>query len=1041
MSEYEAQVRLVAVRIRVICDTNAPPYIHCSKINSFLLQIKNVENLINEFKFDGQKKMTNIIKTNIASIMSLLDQFQQLHSQCTRELCAQFALTVSMQSILTEISAIRKGLIQSLETVGMVAASKALIIDKNEIESQDKVDIKRISVILNQLQLRPDLGSRPDIVNHLKNRLHSLDSLGITTGKDDITEIITIPELPPSLNLVFRKEDLIIGQEIGVGQSGRVYRGILKPKKQDVAIKQLHCHVLSTFDLEMFRREVFTMAILEHPSLLKLCGYTAEPPYCLITEYMINGSLYDYLDKTPEALSPTERTLIALDIARGIEFLHSRGIIHRDLKSLNILLDEKKRAKICDFGLIRTKSKDPMTGLVGTAPWMAPEVLLSSPYYDEKVDVYSFGILLWELVTSMRPYEGEDFTKVTIEILENNKRPIIPDNIAPNLRILIEKCWDRDPEKRPSFHQIVTMLTDPLCQIPGCNIPIFMREAGIKIKHMYSSSSPSSIIRNRRLCRTLSDLKNNIPKDSFERVLKRITDSISIGHIEHFDNSINLVKSTIRVGNIDWKKNIPRFEMIIDSSPQKFLPRLIVSFFDILSIEDAAKYVNPLTVPKLLKNDDDIIVGLVQSQLAMHPNVYLLNQETVTTLFSFYAHNQQSIRTKSLSLIFTAINLDYDKYSHDPNVVLNILAFTNRKLSHQMLKILLQNLLKLLQNMDTMNIGIQKKIVNLQLITPEKLLYLVSQCIEEVFRFDVDNDFRTNVWKNSVEHFDLFINLFEYYLLEDEMPSNYEDMIHCLCLSSSSFDSAFNLLIQFCHDDDLCLEAAAQFLPIQSTNLPNLIRFYTLFCSFDIKDVPQSIFNNLEFYNVLYYIIDSDKGEQFLPLMKLDYVVPSLVAEAQIDDKLSDMLLSSERMKQLTTMKFMFVLLCKSDYEGIHESVQKLFEIMRSSDSSLGQHAYLCLAALGKFYTEDYNFDDLLSQSVQYVNVGTGFLQTASAFLIKTYLSKCQRIEDLATAFISSFMEANQHSLVVAQTLSQAYNNYENKKPEISEKLSQISTL
>ncbi|KAH0787718.1 TKL family protein kinase [Histomonas meleagridis] len=385
------------------------------------------------------------MRTNLPNLFSALDHFQQLHSQCCSDVCGQIALTTSMRAVKGEINSIRKSCIKCLESIGFQPATQYLGLSDEELDLQDQVDIKRISVLLNQLQMRPDLSNRPDVSRHLQNRLNSLEDLGITISNDE-REIVTIPDIPQSLNIVVKLSDIIMGEEIGSGQAGRVIHGILKPTNCEVAVKILHNRVLSSSDMEMFKREIFTMAVLRHPSLVRFYGYTSEPPFCILTEYMPNGSLYDFLHDHPDQLSPTERTLIALDIARGLEYLHGRGIIHRDLKSLNILLDQRKRAKICDFGLIRMKSSDPMTGLVGTACWMAPEVLISSPCYDEKVDVYSFGILLWELLTGERPYFDIDYGQLTFEIVEKNRRPIIPENVPKNLKELIEKCWERDPK-------------------------------------------------------------------------------------------------------------------------------------------------------------------------------------------------------------------------------------------------------------------------------------------------------------------------------------------------------------------------------------------------------------------------------------------------------------------------------------------------------------------------------------------------------------------------------------------------------------------
>jgi serine/threonine protein kinase len=210
----------------------------------------------------------------------------------------------------------------------------------------------------------------------------------------------------------------------------------------------------------MFRREIFTLTTLNHPSILKLLGYTNQPPFCLVTEFMSNGSLFDVLKSKQGGLTPTDRTVIALDIARGMEYMHERNMIHRDLKSLNILLDDNRRARICDFGLVRLKSLAPLTGLIGTPQWMAPEILMCSTYYDVKVDVFSFGIVLWELLTGEIPYRDIPVEKLGYLVVQEELRPEIPKVTPPSLAHLIDACWSPDPKQRPTFTMIINFFNN-----------------------------------------------------------------------------------------------------------------------------------------------------------------------------------------------------------------------------------------------------------------------------------------------------------------------------------------------------------------------------------------------------------------------------------------------------------------------------------------------------------------------------------------------------------------------------------------------------
>lgn len=201
-----------------------------------------------------------------------------------------------------------------------------------------------------------------------------------------------------------------------------------------------------------------------HPNIVPFLAAVVEPPQlCIVTELCGNGSLYELLHQKRVVL-PLERILhLARGVAAGMSYLHANRIVHRDLKSLNVLIDVYDNAKIADFGLTkcRTATSSMMNMVAGTPLWMAPEVMTRKPY-DEKADVYSFGLILWETATNKLPFEGLDHMGLLMAVGMQGERPPLPE-VGPRcpqeLISLIQDCWHADPSKRPAFKEVLARLT------------------------------------------------------------------------------------------------------------------------------------------------------------------------------------------------------------------------------------------------------------------------------------------------------------------------------------------------------------------------------------------------------------------------------------------------------------------------------------------------------------------------------------------------------------------------------------------------------
>ncbi|CAF1022016.1 unnamed protein product [Didymodactylos carnosus] len=260
------------------------------------------------------------------------------------------------------------------------------------------------------------------------------------------------------------------------GTEGPIYHG--KLKDMDIAVKRVRT---------LEETKIHHLKKLNHVNVIKFKGICVAPPmYYILMEYCHFGSLYDVLKQRREKsyTMPTQVLDWSKQISLGMDYLHTNKIIHRDLKSPNILIGDNETLKISDFGTSKQmlNRRSEVMSFNGTYGWMAPEVIRHEPC-SEKVDVWSFGVVVWEILTCEIPYHNIDPSAVVFGVGKGDLTLPIPSSAPESLKLLMTMCWQKRPRNRPSFQQILKHL-----DVSTPQIILFEQEQEYQtLKHIWSN--------------------------------------------------------------------------------------------------------------------------------------------------------------------------------------------------------------------------------------------------------------------------------------------------------------------------------------------------------------------------------------------------------------------------------------------------------------------------------------------------------------------------------------------------------------------------
>jgi hypothetical protein len=301
--------------------------------------------------------------------------------------------------------------------------------------------------------------------------LRTGSSMGSSSGeKVSLIQLIDESDMAAlqDMNKIIAIENVTIERELGAGHFGLVFKGMLYDakldQKRDVAIKRVHDNVKDTREIVTFFQEAMIMRDFEHENVLSLIGvaFTKEEGMPLVVvPYMANGDLRSYIRDKRISILVSELIRMAIDIAKGMEYLEFNKVVHRDLAARNCLIDHRVNVVVSDFGLSRDiySSEYYRSGTGKQMPirWMAPECM-EFHQFTSKSDVWSFGVVVWEVMTRGQiPYGTMSNWEVEVA-LKLGKRLDKPDSCPTFLYDIMTLCWSRDPDERPTFAELVKLI-------------------------------------------------------------------------------------------------------------------------------------------------------------------------------------------------------------------------------------------------------------------------------------------------------------------------------------------------------------------------------------------------------------------------------------------------------------------------------------------------------------------------------------------------------------------------------------------------------
>lgn len=463
-----------------IIDLSKQSYLFCSTIYSMSNDILEFRRVITD---DANMCVNGDQIGILKKLIEFCNQYKSILSHLTEERWIQPALNWPSEYVTLYVDGLRGIIKESYKSMGILDYK---ITDSSQITQDCFSDYQHLLFFLetvleqvgeiNLIGIKQQVESRLVEINTILNKdsfknIHSISSSGRKHSLHFEVPKRIFDHLVRFKSIHIPIDDISIKCQIGSGGFGKVYKATRLSTSELVAVKEIRQDRITHNSWSSLYSEVETMMSLHNENVLELVGAHIHEPFRIITRFCPGLSLFDRIHRKNSfnSLTSSQLTQIAYHIAQGMKYLHSKGIVHRDLKSPNILLDNDNNALVSDFGLSGIlRDNQELCGGVGTPNYTAPEVLMHMKY-GNKVDVYSYGVMLWEMATRRVPYGEMSQAAIFDHVITHGLRLPFPNNISESLKQLIIRCWSQDPNDRPSFIEIIELFENNAIVFPGAD--------------------------------------------------------------------------------------------------------------------------------------------------------------------------------------------------------------------------------------------------------------------------------------------------------------------------------------------------------------------------------------------------------------------------------------------------------------------------------------------------------------------------------------------------------------------------------------------